>query len=46
MRDIIETVNEKMKGEGIRRILWFIGLYAASLIVFSVGVYLLKWLIP
>ncbi|HEX7046372.1 MAG TPA: hypothetical protein VF275_02200 [Gammaproteobacteria bacterium] len=38
-------MSEKMKREGMRRVLWFVGLYAASLIVFSAGVYLLRWMI-
>lgn len=34
-----------MKKELRRRWLWFVGLYAGSLLVFAVFVYVLEWLI-
>lgn len=34
-----------MKSETKKRWLWFVGIYAASLVLFAAVVYLLKWLI-
>ena len=44
MRDTIEEVRSERTSKA-RRLLWFIGIYVASLIVFSALVYLLRWVI-
>ena len=42
-----ETMNERRQTAATtrRRWLWFVGIYAASLLAFSAIVYLLRWLI-
>lgn len=34
-----------MTGDGKKRWLWFLGLYAVSLLIFTAVVYALRWLI-